>query len=464
MGRPRKQRLPKSKVYEGADGKWHCWVTVGRLPNGKLDRRERYGRDKDEVIRKALELEDDAAAGRAAKPGRAPTVEQWFTIWLETIASRPPKALAPRSLDDYWSKCRNWVFPHIGWIRLRDLEVEDLDRLYSTMQKAGKAQSHVQKVHAIVRRGLEVAMRREKVHRNVARLIEPLTSNKLKIEGYEEAEAHRLLDAAAGRRNPARWSVGLSVGLRQGEALGLMWPYVDLKELEIRVEWQLQRLTWEHGCEDPHACGTRLHRRPCPGRGAAHRKNHGDRCPTPCPPSCARHASSCPGRRPRGVVLNATQPIRPIGGGLYLTPPKDGARVVPLPPELVPEMQAQRQAQRLERIAAGELWRDHGLCFATATGGPIDPRRDWGEWKALCVAAGVRPGRLHDGRHTAGTLLLEQGVDIRVVQEILGHSDLRMTQQYTRATSALAQDAAKRIGGALFGRSAGQSAGQRSAK
>jgi len=42
-----------------------------------------------------------------------------------------------------------------------------------------------------------------------------------------------------------------------------------------------------------------------------------------------------------------------------------------------------------------------------------------------------RDARVHDGRHTAGTLLLEQGVSLRVVQEFLGHSDSRVTERYT---------------------------------
>jgi integrase len=45
---------------------------------------------------------------------------------------------------------------------------------------------------------------------------------------------------------------------------------------------------------------------------------------------------------------------------------------------------------------------------------------DWREWKAILKKAGVRDGRLHDARHTAATLLIEQGVHIRVVQEC-GH-------------------------------------------
>lgn len=67
---------------------------------------------------------------------------------------------------------------------------------------------------------------------------------------------------------------------------------------------------------------------------------------------------------------------------------------------------------------------------------------------------GGHPGlphtRLHDGRHTAGTLLIGQDVHLRVVQEILGHTDIRVTQKYTHVSSATARDAADRIGAALW--------------
>jgi site-specific recombinase XerD len=64
--------------------------------------------------------------------------------------------------------------------------------------------------------------------------------------------------------------------------------------------------------------------------------------------------------------------------------------------------------------------------------------------------AGLRNARPHDARHTAATLLLEQGVDIQVVQEILGHSSLAVTKRYTHVTSKLAEDAATRMGQALW--------------
>lgn len=69
----------------------------------------------------------------------------------------------------------------------------------------------------------------------------------------------------------------------------------------------------------------------------------------------------------------------------------------------------------------------------------------------MLALAGVHPARVHDLRHTAATLLLAQGVDIRTVQTILGHSQLSQTQRYTQVTRELTADAAKRMGEALWG-------------
>jgi integrase len=76
---------------------------------------------------------------------------------------------------------------------------------------------------------------------------------------------------------------------------------------------------------------------------------------------------------------------------------------------------------------------------------------DWAEWGELLQRAGVRQVRLHDGRHTAATLLLEQGVHVRAIQRILGHSDVRTTEAYTHVGDQMTRDAARRMGAALWG-------------
>jgi integrase len=93
----------------------------------------------------------------------------------------------------------------------------------------------------------------------------------------------------------------------------------------------------------------------------------------------------------------------------------------------------------------------HCFVFCQPNGRPIDARRDWLDWKALLKAAGIRDARLHDARHTAATLLLQQGVPARVVMEILGHSQISLTLgTYSYVVPELAHEGAERMGDALW--------------
>src|SRR3712207_5678508 len=94
---------------------------------------------------------------------------------------------------------------------------------------------------------------------------------------------------------------------------------------------------------------------------------------------------------------------------------------------------------------------DGGYVFCQPNGRPIDARRDWLDWKALLKAADVRDARVHDARHTAATLLLQQGVPARVVMEVLGHSQISLTLgTYSHVVPELAEEAAQRMEDALW--------------
>jgi integrase len=353
----KRQPNGRAKIYLGADGLYHAYVTIGVKDDGSLDRRHRSGRTATEVKEKIKELEAKRDAGRVPGKGRAPTVEQWITTYLDTIAVRK---LAPRSYDDYWSKARNWIIPHLGKHRLDKLQPEHLDRLYAKMLDAGKAPSHVLKVHRILSRALTVAVRRGHVAHNVAKLTDAPSAPEVEMKPLTEEEARRVLLAAQQRQSAVRWSIALALGLRQGEALGLRWEYIDLEAGTARVWWQLQRRKWCHGCDDPYTCGAARHktgpcRKPC--------KVHKRECPPPCPRDCTEHASGCP--------------MRQKGGLVFCEPKGKSKRTVPIPPELIPILRAHRAAQLRARLTAGEAWQDHDLVFCQSDGRPVDPRDDW---------------------------------------------------------------------------------------
>ena len=96
---------------------------------------------------------------------------------------------------------------------------------------------------------------------------------------------------------------------------------------------------------------------------------------------------------------------------------------------------------------ADSKWRDGDLLFAQPNGRPIDKETDHDDWTRLLKAAGVQHVRLHDGRHTAATLLLSENVHPRVVRELVGHSQMRTTMDiYSHVMPALAREAADRMG------------------
>jgi integrase len=75
---------------------------------------------------------------------------------------------------------------------------------------------------------------------------------------------------------------------------------------------------------------------------------------------------------------------------------------------------------------------DEDLVFAHPhTGNPLDRSKVTKRFKAACSAAGVRPVRFHDLRHTFGTRMAASGQPIRSIQEFLGHADVKTTQIYT---------------------------------
>ncbi|MFH9678243.1 tyrosine-type recombinase/integrase [Streptomyces globisporus] len=439
---PRKANL-ESSIYLGSDGWWHGRVTMGTKNDGSPDRRHRRAKSEPEVKRKVRALEKLRDEERAPVAGRKPTVEQWMTTYLTTIASLK---LKPRSLDDYWSKTRNDIVPGLGQHRIDKLQPGHLERCYANMLQAGRAPSHVLKVHRILSRALKIAHRRRMIVENVATLVDPPTVDETEANPFTVEEAKAFLLAAAKRPTFMRWLVGVGMGFRQGEALGLRWPYVDLEAELFHPQWQLQRLTWRHGCANPHLCGARLHRfDPCPPHCTKH-KGYKRGCPKPCPPGCTRHASTCPIRK---------------GGGLTYTRPKTkkSRNAVPIPASFIPHLRAHKAQQDALRKEAGEVWQEFDAVFTRLDGRPIDPRDDWEEFKELLEEAGISDRRLYDGsRHTTGTILNELGVDMPTIMEILRHTQISQTRRYVKGRSTLSKDAMHRMGNAFApGPSAGPS-------
>jgi integrase len=100
----------------------------------------------------------------------------------------------------------------------------------------------VQSIHAVLRNALECAVREETIPRNVAKLVKVTTPNYKVNRGLTTAQARTVLRVAAGHRLYALYVLGLFLGLRRGELLGLRWVDVDLDGQKLEVVQALQRV------------------------------------------------------------------------------------------------------------------------------------------------------------------------------------------------------------------------------
>ena len=101
---------------------------------------------------------------------------------------------------------------------------------------------------------------------------------------------------------------------------------------------------------------------------------------------------------------------------------------------------AHRQQQIIQREAMAGSWKDKwNLVFTNVAGGPMHPSPlVHNHFEPVLKAANLPDLRFHDLRHTAATLLLEAGINPKVVSEMLGHSSVNITLSlYSHATPAM---------------------------
>lgn len=424
-----------------ADGRYHTWVTVGVKPDGSEDRPHISRRTATEVANAvdALKKRHDRGAG-----GKTETVAEWLTYYLEEIV-RPNRAY--KTYEAYRPIVHMHVIPNIGGYRLDGmkhvLRVEHVERMYNILGRT-LAPSYVLQVHRVLRKALEIAYRRGKSERNVCDLLDAPGGASAEIASLSLTDAQAVIRAAVEDPMAPRWLIAILLGLRQGETLGLRWHRIDLEEGIAWVPKQIQRHAWQHGCDDPHACGSKsakggkpAHRfKPCKATCWRHTGKRG--CPPPCTPDCAGHARLCPQKHGGGMVEVDTK---------SKTGAKEG---IPLGAVLVEHLRGWRERQIQELDEVGKPFDPEGLVFTGPDGAPVDSRRDHERWEALLVAAGVKDARLHAARHTAGSLMVASGTDISVVQEILRHVDIRTTRRYVDVANDLKREAVDRIASSLF--------------
>jgi len=149
-----------------------------------------------------------------------------------------------------------------------------------------------------------------------------------------------------------------------------------------------------------------------------------------------------------GRQLRIQRQLQRLRGGLAFSEPKSaaGRRVIALGVTTIEKLRKHQSLQVSDIKAAGKFWKEHDMIFPSSTGTPMDPSNLYHNFKKLLITAGLPDVRFHDLRHTAATLMLQQGVHPKVVQERLGHSDISMTlNTYSHVLPGMQDEAAGKL-------------------
>ncbi|MGI9058097.1 MAG: tyrosine-type recombinase/integrase [Ktedonobacteraceae bacterium] len=130
--------------------------------------------------------------------------------------------------------------------------------------------------------------------------------------------------------------------------------------------------------------------------------------------------------RSRLLVLHSVDFIAKHGYVLGEPKTASGKRVISLPTFLIGMLKKQ-QSRQLEYRKTVDNWRSLDLVFPNLSGGYTHPNHMGDLFRKLLKKAELPPIHFHDLRHSAASILLCMGVNIKVIQELLGHSDISIT-------------------------------------
>jgi len=125
-----------------------------------------------------------------------------------------------------------------------------------------------------------------------------------------------------------------------------------------------------------------------------------------------------------------------------MTKTQSSIRDIYIPPAMIPLIKEHRAAQRVKYLKLGLKYKDDSYFFSSNLCTPLRGDRLSTRWQALQKENGIEPVTLHGLRHSFGTMLARKGVQIKVVSELMGHSDVSITQNiYTHVSTDQKEEA-----------------------
>ncbi|MGP8301959.1 tyrosine-type recombinase/integrase [Streptomyces inhibens] len=422
------------KLGRKGHGSWAFTLELERGENGKRQRVRLSGfPTKEKAEEKAKKVYKDADRGTDVLSDE--TMGDFLRRWIST-----KKSLARTTHHGYQEHIALYLEPHLGHIKRRDLRVRHLDRMYDAIEKdnAERVLHSLQvkelteardAAHTAWVRAAGIKEERRRTRR------EYLAANKALREGRKGLR--KVTSPATMHRINDTLSSALSWGIKREEAFTKNWAqFVELPAVTRPkpLVWTPERVEhWKKTGEKPgpvmvwtpEQTGQFLdfvqddHLYSLWYTFIFSGPRRGEMCALPWPEVSFD-----------ALWLRISAQIVEVAYRQYGEAPKaDSVRTNWLSLEHGEVLRLWRDQQQKEREewAGVDAWVESDRVWTQENGEPLHP--DWvsRRFKRLVELSGLPPVRLHDLRHISATLSLLAKIDIKVVQERLGHSSRQIT-------------------------------------
>jgi integrase len=346
---------------------------VGKDENGKQKRKAFYGKTRKEVQDKLTAALNDLNNDAFIEPSKM-TVATWVDTWLREYKKN---SLKPSTFIGYHNICKVHIKTYLGHHPLKDLQHIHVQQFVNSMADREINRGTIDNMLKVLSGALKQAMKNGFIRKNVATDILLPKKNIKERRVLTPEEQTRFIEAAKTIQHCEVYILAIATGLRLGELLAITWDDIDFEESELNVNKTLYSLK---DLENPTAI-----RKFCIG--------------TPKTRASTRIMPLLPA---------ISEMLKQLKGRQDSEDPKFK----------LPCYGIARQSQPI-----------NNLVFHTLEGKPLTHEYVRRHYYRLLQAANIDKTGLtiHSLRHTFATRGLENGIELRVMQELLGHSNIQMT-------------------------------------
>lgn len=352
------------KIRKRKDGLFEARITTGVNPGtGNLIRRSLYGKTREEVQTKRIEILKELDDGIYLEPSKI-TVAEWMDSWLTLYIENSVKQFTHRA---YQGVIDNHIKPMLGATKLPALTPLIIQHFYYSLQKgSGKKKplspKTIKNVHGVLHKALGQAVKLNYIKNNPADACELPRVVQKEIKPLEELEVTELLKALSGHHYEDLYIVTLFTGMRQGEVLGLTWDCINFKTGTVMVKQQLQKEKQKNG-----------------------------------------RYQLVPLKNDKPRLLTPASSVMDIFDAQY------------------------KKQQEYMTLAGSAWDNPFNLVFTNELGRHLVHNTVYKNFKRIVSELGLPETRFHDLRHTYAVAAIQIGDDIKTVQDNLGHATASFT-------------------------------------